>query len=274
MRRENFSNIFDVATFALVLFLLLGVFLIPKTILANIIISEINWNGNATSSADEWMELYNTSDEEIVLNNWTINWNDNIINLDEINLASNDYLLLERTDDDTVPSVNANLIYTGSLRNSGEIILLKNNEEIIDTVDFSAGWPETTNVTSTLERDCTDFSIWQISNRVDGSPKQPNTICEQETEPIPEPEPEYNLTISGSSCQRDTGWNCIDDIINLTDNIISLPIGTDLEFASTTHNNLGVIKTNNNHSDITIFVFYITGKVIGIAKNWLFFGSL
>ena len=286
MRREKILGIFDMYTLLFVIVILSGVFLMPKNILANIIINEINWNGTETSSSDEWIELYNNSTEEIDLNNWTINWNDNTIILDGLNLASNDYILFERTDDDTVPNITADIIYTGSLRNSGEIILLKNNEDIIDTADFSTGWPETSDITTTLERDCNDLSIWQISNIENGSPKELNTICEQPDDIVidPEPKPEpINLTITGSSCQYEASWNCIDNDITLdiANNLASLPFRNGLNFISSTQNDFDIIKINkdndndaNERFDITIFIFYATEKVIAIAKNWLFFGNL
>ena len=37
-----------------------------------VVFSEIMWMGSSSSSADEWIELYNRSDEEIDLAGWTI----------------------------------------------------------------------------------------------------------------------------------------------------------------------------------------------------------
>ena len=64
----------------------------------------------------------------------------------------------------TVPDIIADLIYTGSLRNSGENIILKSGNNIIDQIDFSTDWPETSDISTTLERDCDNLSIWEISS--------------------------------------------------------------------------------------------------------------
>ena len=38
----------------------------------NIVFSEVMWMGSSASSADEWVELYNRSSEEVDLSGWTI----------------------------------------------------------------------------------------------------------------------------------------------------------------------------------------------------------
>ena len=50
--------------------------------------------------------------------------------------------MLERTDDQTLPSIVADLIYTGALSNGGETLILKDkNGGEIDRISASSGWP-------------------------------------------------------------------------------------------------------------------------------------
>jgi hypothetical protein len=108
----------------------------PKTV----VISEVGWMGTAASSSDEWIELYNTTNEVIHLDGWELrslryNGEDFYINL-KIQLkgdisprTSTDpgdmsgYFLLE-TRENAISNIPADQLYTGSLYNSGEILLL------------------------------------------------------------------------------------------------------------------------------------------------------
>ena len=38
----------------------------------DVVINEVGWMGTAASSADEWIELYNTTDHPITLTNWRL----------------------------------------------------------------------------------------------------------------------------------------------------------------------------------------------------------
>ena len=50
--------------------------------------------------------------------------------------------MLERTDDQTLPSIVADLIYTGALSNGGETLILKDkNGGEIDRISALSGWP-------------------------------------------------------------------------------------------------------------------------------------
>lgn len=127
-----------------ILSLFIGIlfFGMAHSIYADVVINEIAWMGTTTSTNDEWMELYNNGSSSVALDGWTLNAADGSpkINLTG-NISAGGYMLLERTDDTTVPGVTAGVIYSGALGNSGENLLLKNNtEQIIDTVDMSSGW--------------------------------------------------------------------------------------------------------------------------------------
>ena len=115
-------------------------------------IIEIAWSGTAASWADEWIELRNPTKEEVDLAGWSLSWEDVRIPLGKVTestvevnnsvIGPGEVFLLERTDDDTISSVKADLIFKGSLSNSGEKIVLeddKGNE--VKVVDATGGWP-------------------------------------------------------------------------------------------------------------------------------------
>ena len=106
-------------------------------VLGQVKFSEIAWMGTQHSTYDEWIEIYNNSDNAIDLSGWKIVAEDGTpyIELSGI-IKPHGYFLLERTDDTSVPEVDADLIYTGVLKNTGEKLFLKKPDgEISDFVD-------------------------------------------------------------------------------------------------------------------------------------------
>ena len=144
-------------------------------IVASVIINEITWMGTDVSPNDEWIELYNNSAQEVNLDGWVLKADDGT---PEINLAgtfpAQDFYLLERTDDETVPGIPADLIYKGALGNSGENLKLYDEfGNLIDQANFGDGWPAGDNKTKqTMERKKDD--AWQTSAEPGGTPKKEN----------------------------------------------------------------------------------------------------
>ncbi|MEJ2627580.1 MAG: lamin tail domain-containing protein [bacterium] len=127
------------------MFILMGILLFPHLLQADsldVCINEIAWMGTEASSNDEWIELYNHTDRNIDLTNYTLVAEDGspeILLSDTIEAHS--YFLLERSDDQTVSDIEADLIYTGSLGNTGEYLFLKDsNEVVVDRVNCAQGW--------------------------------------------------------------------------------------------------------------------------------------
>lgn len=181
----------------------------------DIIISEIMWSGTDASSSDEYIELRNTTSNNIDLLNWTIeiipnNASTTIISLENTIEAGNatsttPYFLMERTDDNVVSNISADLIYSGSLNNDGVILKLKDpSGNIIDSVDASSGWAYgDKEYKKSMERkadldwitygDTKDFlsdgyyldldnNIYikdANNNKIKGSPKRPNSDIEK-----------------------------------------------------------------------------------------------
>jgi len=172
----------------------------------DVVINEVAWMGTDISYTDEWIELYNNTNEEIDLTNWTLFAADGKpeINLSGI-ITANGYFLLERTDDNSVVSIIADQIYTGDLGNNGENLELKNAEDIlINSIDCSDEWTSGDNDTKqTMERTDTE---WQTSLNSGGTPKEQNSIgvSDEELDEITidttsEETPEESITSTGST---------------------------------------------------------------------------
>ena len=143
----------------------------------DILINEIAWMGNTISASDEWIELFNNTEENINLDGWILKSDDGS---PEINLSgsinSKSFYLLERTDDNSIKNIKADKIYSGSISNSGEnFILYDNQSTVIDRASFASGWPFGSNTTKqTIER--SDFNSWQTSSISNGTPKENNSL--------------------------------------------------------------------------------------------------
>ncbi|MYL49901.1 competence protein ComEA [Halobacillus litoralis] len=133
----------------------------------DVVISEVAWMGTNVSYNDEWIELYNPTGADISLEGWNLNATDGspVISLSGT-IPAGGYYLLERTDDSTVTSVDADLIYTGSMSNSGEALELSDGTQVIDVVD--AWYAGDNNSKATMERvdpksAGTDASNWRTA---------------------------------------------------------------------------------------------------------------
>jgi hypothetical protein len=159
----------------------------------DVAINEVAWMGTKTSANDEWLELYNNTDSEIDLASWQLASQDGtpkIILSGKI--PARGFYLLERTNDQTVPGILANQIYTGAMGNSGEIFTLADAQgQIIDSLDCSLGWFAGDNTNKqTMERKNSlipgyQASNWALSQNPGGTPKEKNSASESIiTEPI------------------------------------------------------------------------------------------
>lgn len=122
-----------------------GAFLfLPFWASAAVLMNEIAWMGGVVSSTDEWIELRNTEATPIDLSGWTIAADDGSPSMAlSGTIAANGYFLIERTDDESVPGVSADLIvpFGNGLSNAGEILRLRDaSGAVVDTVDGSGDW--------------------------------------------------------------------------------------------------------------------------------------
>lgn len=130
-----------------------------------LVINEVAWGGSRENRAGEWVELCNTSGEAIDLEGWSLVSADGspeiflVGTIDPLQTGSDlvgGYYLLERGDDNAVPGIKADQIYTGALNDGGEALSLIDPEgRIIDTANRGGGpWLAGTNGDSpcTMER--------------------------------------------------------------------------------------------------------------------------
>lgn len=189
-----------------------------------VVISEVAWAGTKASSDDEWIELYNPTTKDVNLTNWNLRSSDGSPNIKaefkDIVIGAGDYLLLERTDDD-VTDVPADVIYTGSLSNSGEILRLYDpNGYLVDTANSNGGaWPAGISSTfSSMQRSviATDSDYTWVTydatkdtaatkdkdasgNNINGTPRRANTPFNVTPTPTPRSSSSSSGGSSGSS---------------------------------------------------------------------------
>ena len=256
------------------LFVILFLILIPSVTVAtkplDVVINENAWMGTKISYNDEWVELYNNTDNTINLGGWLLKAIDGTpkINLTGV-IPGKSFYLLERTDDNTVPEISADQIFTGALGNSGENLeLYDNSGNLIDSLTCASGWFAGDNTTKqTMERknsqlSGSDSSNWQTSQNPGGTPEAKNS--EQGT--INNEQKTENLTGSSSlPAPLETKEYPPSIVIN---EILSSPEGPDTEeewIEIFNQNNFEVDLSNWQITDIegktTIFTFPAGTKI-------------
>jgi hypothetical protein len=126
------------------------------------------------------MELKNISSQTIDISGWQLidkaeQIKINLSNLKDPKIKSNQFILLERTSDNTLPNIQADLIYQGALSNTNEgLRLFDSNCNLIDEVLANPNWPAGDSPSrKTAER--TALLSWQTSQNIGGTPKQENS---------------------------------------------------------------------------------------------------
>lgn len=170
---------------------------------SDLVISEVAWAGTAAGSGDEWIELQNLGDIAIDLTGWQLVFGDRLIPLGEVGedtletrtiiLEPGAFLLLERTDDDSISDITADVLYKGALSNAGVLMELRNPESVVvdSVVPLESGWQAGGTGGGdppycTMER--TSLGEWTSNNGIirngadaegnalNGTPGQPNSV--------------------------------------------------------------------------------------------------
>jgi len=168
----------------------------------NVVINEIAWMGTIADSDHEWIELYNSSSSEVVLDGWKIQDKTSEYEL-QGTIPAGGYYLIEQ--DEQATDVIADLVVSAlNLTNSGEQLLLVNDDDEI--IDVANGLKEDDNPTSwfagkndnpkpTMERkswssDGIVLESWAdndgdprngldaLGNPISGTPKAKNSVSE------------------------------------------------------------------------------------------------
>jgi len=168
----------------------------------SVVINEIAWAGTAASFADEWIEIFINS--TTTLDGWKLLAVRNGTTTIEVPLSgiasSSSYILIERTDENTISDTAASFFFTGGLDNDGIKMELRDaDENIIDSIDCSSGWFAGDNTTKqTMERinplaTGSDPNNWASNNlitkngldadgnSINGTPKAENSVAKNYT---------------------------------------------------------------------------------------------
>lgn len=186
----------------------------PAPLPLTVVINEVGWAGTAAGPADEWLELLNTTTQTLVLDGWVITSSNGLnLALDGTTLDPNAFYLIERSDDNAVSDIPADLAtgFGPGLANGGDSLYLSAYGALIDTANSGgAAWPGGSagpDYFSLERRDphTPDSPANWASNDgksrngldaagqpINGTPRQPNST----TIPIPPPEPPATLLIS------------------------------------------------------------------------------
>ncbi len=110
-----------------------------------VVINELMWPGSASSSADEWIELRNTTNSPIDLSGWKIEGSTNLT-ISSGTIPANGYFLIanfSETDSNSILDVTPEVTSTAvGLNNENLQIILKDaSDVIIDQADDGAGSP-------------------------------------------------------------------------------------------------------------------------------------
>lgn len=123
-----------------------SVALAPSSGTNRVVINEVAWGGTKANSAHEWIELYNNTASDIVLDGWEIRSSDGDLIVLSGTIAGNGYFLIQRNTATFLQGAVADQTASFSLRNSGETLQLINpNSEIVDVLVYgdgasSSGW--------------------------------------------------------------------------------------------------------------------------------------
>lgn len=118
--------------------------LFPYIGYAEVVINEIAWMGSTASAQDEWIELFNTGADAVDLSGWKLIAVDGVPSITlSGSIDREGFFLIERTDDDSVLDVSADLIapFGAGLANTGETLVLKNGSGTeVDRVEGGENW--------------------------------------------------------------------------------------------------------------------------------------
>jgi hypothetical protein len=154
-------------------------------------INEVAWAGTNASSADEYVEL--KGPPGLDLSGWRLAAVDGspAMTLSGV-ISTSGFYLLERTDEETVASVPASQLYTGSLEDGGEQLQLKDAlGSLVDALDAGAGWPagDTSPQRAAMERFGDEFLTNDCTHTSGAVDADGNTICGTPGAANQEPQP-------------------------------------------------------------------------------------
>ncbi len=175
----------------------------------DVVVNEIAWSGTQADASHEWIELKNNTSFILSLSSWHLTAADGTPSI-ALNgqIPPKGYFLLARTNYTNVVDVPADMVYSGALEDTSEVLTLTDDEgQVIDTANGNDGaWPAGTTGTGTPPR--------ASMERID--PSSPDT---------------------------DTNWTSNDGIVRNGHDISGNPInGTPKQANSASRADLGLVK--------------------------------
>lgn len=154
----------------------------PHITHAAVFISEIAWMGTSVSANDEWIELANNADAAVDISGWTLVAQDGSPSIALTGtIPAHGFFLLERSNDDAVPQIVANVIYAGALGNTGEVLRLSDaSGALVDEVSMSYGWIAGDNSTKdTMQK---AGNNWVTASPTPKAPNATKSVVQNESE--------------------------------------------------------------------------------------------
>ena len=172
--------------------LILAVFLLLATpACASVRINEIAWMGSAGSANDEWIELANSeSTSSVSLAGWHLKGKDGSPNIAlKGEIAPSGYYLIERTHDESVPDITADLVasFGKGLSNEGETLVLSDASGTqIDMVTSGKDWLRIGGSNASKETAQRTQNGWITAARTPRAQNAAPLPKAVKTEPVPE----------------------------------------------------------------------------------------
>ena len=121
--------------------LLIGLICVPQLTHGAVLFHEVAWMGTSEDANNEWIELFNDGQNDVVVDGWTITDNTALSITLSGTIPAQASVVLERTDDTTLPDISAFLTYTGALSNDGRTLtLVRADGGTEDRVVGGEGW--------------------------------------------------------------------------------------------------------------------------------------
>ena len=144
----------------------------------SLIISEVAWMGDKSSANNEWLELQNISEKDADLSGFELLNENGSVKIrfpKNFNLPPFGFALLKRSGE-AAPEKNADLVYSGAIRNSKDgLRLFDSSCALLDEVQAVLTWPAGDNTDKkTMER--RENRAWQTSAAPGGTPKAKNSV--------------------------------------------------------------------------------------------------
>lgn len=219
------------------LFVLTLLLLLASPAYAAVSIHEVAWMGSVASANHEWIELFNSATNPVLVDGWTLSDGMNLTITLSGSIPPSTYAVLERSSEASSPAP-AFLIYTGALVNTGATLTLRDPEGgVVDQVAGGTNWENIGGDNTTKETAQYHSSGWVTDTATPGETNRSGRVEEEpvveEDTPADTTTPAPNVTSAGtettSSRSKSSGS------IRLQNPEIKLTVLPDVQTVAYTH---------------------------------------